>query len=254
MGADGGMLDLAARVRVLRRAVAGVLVLIVSVPLYYLAAPVTCHNPVPRWFFAALLRALGVRVRVEGESTPGQRVLIANHLSWLDIPALTATTGTAFVAHAGLAQSTVLRWLCRMNRTVFVERNDRGSVADQIEQVREAMAESGVLTIFPEGTTDGGVTLLPFKSSLLAALDCDARDVAIQPVWIDYGAAAPEIAWVGDEAGLANVRRVLARNGPLNLTIHLLPVLTGEARRDRKTIAAAARQAIADRMAQRVAL
>src|SRR5690606_33593518 len=99
-------------------------------------------------------------------------------------------------------------------------------------------------TIFPEGTTNDGTALLPFKSSLLSAVEPLAHAVPVQPVALDY-ADAPEIAWHGDEPGLANVRRILARPGRIDLTIRFLDPLVGSALDNRKTMTAAAQEAIA---------
>ena len=135
-----------------------------------------------------------------------------------------------------------------MNDTVFIARHDRTSVADQVEQVRAAIAETGALTFFPEGTTSDGTGLLPFKSSLLSAVENLARSVPVQPVLLEY-AEAPGIAWVGEEHGLDNFKRILARGRPVRLTIRFLPPLEGAALTNRKTMAAAAREAILRAMA-----
>ncbi|MFX8612763.1 lysophospholipid acyltransferase family protein, partial [Acinetobacter baumannii] len=67
---------------------------------------------------------------------------IANHLSWLDILALGGASGTAFVAKAELATAPMVGWLARINRTVFVAREDRLGVADQINRLKEALADN----------------------------------------------------------------------------------------------------------------
>ncbi|SFG18496.1 lyso-ornithine lipid acyltransferase [Novosphingobium sp. CF614] len=218
--------------------------LAICVPLHYLLAPLTARNPVPRWFLRALAAIAGVRIRTVGERPAHRAFFLANHVSWLDIPALAGTTGCAFVAHDGLAAIGPLRWLCGLNDTVFIARHDRRSIATQVEQVRAALRETGALTIFPEGTTSSGAALLPFKSSLLSALDADADHIPVQPVLLDYGDETREIAWVDEEPGLDNALRILARRRPIRLVITFLPPLADSERTDRKTIAAAARQAI----------
>ena len=171
--------------------------------------------------------------------------LLANHVSWIDIAALGGATGTAFVAHDGLAASPFLRWLCSMNDTVFIARHNRASVATQVEQVREAIRDTGALTIFPEGTTSDGTGLLPFKSALLSALAPIPPGVIVQPVWLDYGRDTPEISWVGEEPGLRNFLRVLARGRRIELCMHFLTPLSGDALTSRKAMAAAARETVA---------
>jgi lyso-ornithine lipid O-acyltransferase len=249
-----GRIGPAGRLRIALRAFAALAWLATSLLLYALAAPLPGRNPVPRLFLGGLLRVVGARRTVIGMRPPGPAILLANHVSWMDILALAGATGTAFVGHDGLAGNPVLKFLCRLNRTVFIARHDRGSIGGQVSQVQEGLRDTGVLTLFPEGTTNDGVTLLPFKSSLLAAVEGSGEDVTIVPVWLDYGPEAAEIAWAGDEPGLANVLRVLARSRPVHVTVHLLAPLTPEQRQDRKTIAATARDAIAAQAGQRVAL
>jgi 1-acyl-sn-glycerol-3-phosphate acyltransferase len=138
----------------------------------------------------------------------------------------------------------VLRWLCAMNNTVFVARHDRTSVHRQVEQVRQAIRDTGLLAIFPEGTTSDGTGLLPFKSSLLSALEPLPAGIVVRPVALDYGSESRAIAWTGSEPGTANFKRILARKRPIVLNVRFLPILSGEALANRKTIAAAAQTAI----------
>lgn len=242
--APAGALGVAGWLRFVRRAVGLLVLLLGCLLLYAVAAPFSGRNPAPRLFLGGVLRVAGGRLRVAGQSVAAPSILLANHLSWLDIPALAGATGSAFVAHDGLAGHAVMRFLCDLNRTVFIARGDRSSVTGQVDQVRDGLQESGVLTLFPEGTTDDGRELLPFKSSLLAAVENSGADVAIRPVWIDYGALAADFAWFGDEPGLDNARRILARKGSFTVTVHLLAPLDAQQRQDRKTIARSARDAI----------
>lgn len=188
-------------------------------------------------------RVAGLRVRTEGTPRKGA-LFLANHESWLDILALAGTSRAIFVAHSGLAVHGGLKWLCDQNDTVFITRDRRGSVAAQVEQVRQALSHRP-LVIFPEGTTNDGTGLLPFRSSLLSAVEPLAHKVPIQPVALDYADAAG-IAWFGAEPGMDNVRRILARRGRIELTIRFLEPLTGEALADRKAMTAAAQAAIAE--------
>ncbi len=235
--------------RVTLRLSAMLLLLLACVPAYYLARPFTRHNPVPRFFLGGIATIAGARLTVHGEKVHRGAFLLANHVSWLDIPVIARTTGSAFVGHDGLATMPLLKWLCQMNDTVFVARHDRRSVARQVEDVRTAIRDTGALTIFPEGTTSDGTGLLPFKSSLLSALEPLPEGIAVQPVLLDFGPEAAEIAWVGVEHGVDNFLRLLARCRPIDIAVHFLPVLNGEQLRDRKAMAAAAREAMLGRLA-----
>ncbi|WEK47484.1 MAG: lysophospholipid acyltransferase family protein [Candidatus Andeanibacterium colombiense] len=222
--------------------------LLVCAPLYYVWKLLGLGRFWPRVFLGGVGLIAGLDIRIEGRPAR-QALLLSNHVSWLDIPAIAWASGSAFVGHSGLASIGLLKTLCAMNDTVFIARHDRGSVADQVEQVRQAIAGTGALTFFPEGTTSDGTGLLPFKSSLLSAVENLPEGVPIQPVLLDY-AEAPGISWVGDEHGLDNFKRILARGRSVHLTIHFLPPLSGPELTNRKTMAAAAREAILRAMAR----
>lgn len=217
--------------------------LVVCSPLHFVWRSVGAGRWWPRVFLGGVGAVAGLFIRIEGRPRRGA-LLLANHVSWLDIPALAHASGTAFVAHDGLGAFPFLKWLCEMNETVFIARHRRGSVAEQVAQVRAAMDQSGCLTLFPEGTTSDGTGLLPFKSSLLSALESRPQGAAVQPVALAYEDAA-RIAWVGEEHGRDNFLRILARLRPIRLTIRFLEPLNGAELADRKSVAAAAQAAIA---------
>lgn len=216
--------------------------LVFCVPLHYLHRLFKLPNPWPRIFLGGVAWIAGVWLRYRGQKVRRGAFLVANHVSWIDIPALAWASGTAFVAHDGLASMPLLKTLCEINDTVFIARHDRKSVTKQIADVRTALSDTGALTIFPEGTTSDGTGLLPFKSSLLSAIEPIPEGIAVQPVLLDYGPEAADIAWVGEEHGLDNFLRILARSRPIRLTVHFLEPLAGEALTNRKTIAATARE------------
>lgn len=232
-------------VRIAVRLTAMALLLLVAVPLYYLFRLLRAPNPWPRLFLGGVAWIAGVDITVTGDRPKRSAFLIANHVSWIDIPAIAAATGSAFVGHDGLASTPLLKSLCAMNDTVFIARHDRTSVHNQVAQIRTALSECHALTIFPEGTTSDGTGLLPFKSSLLSALEPVPDGVSVVPVLLDYGPEAASIAWVGTEHGVVNFKRILARGRPVMLGVHFLPALTGAQVADRKAMAVAARDALA---------
>ena len=177
-------------------------------------------------------------------------VFIANHVSWIDILAIAGQTGSAFVAKAEIAESPVVGWLAGLNRTVYVAREDRAGIAGQIDRLRDAMATSWSVTIFPEGTTNDGVSLLPFKSSLLKILEPPPHGVVVQSVLLDYGqSVGPDIAWLGLESGQDNAIRVLSRRGSFPVAVYFLDAFSPFDVVGRKAIAGEARGRIADAMA-----
>ncbi len=230
--------------RIVIRASAMLALLLACLPFYYLFALLRLHNPWPRIFLVGICWIAGIDLTVRGERPKGGAFLISNHVSWIDIPAIAQATGSAFVGHDGLASTPLLKHLCAMNDTVFIARHDRTSVHQQVEDVRRAIRDTGALTIFPEGTTSDGTGLLPFKSSLLSALEPVPEGVSVIPVLLDFGPGAASIAWVGEEHGVDNFLKILARRRPVKLTVHFLTPLEGEQVRDRKAMSIAAREAM----------
>ena len=199
----------------------------------------------PRRFLGLAARAVGARVRIEGHPFHGDSFIIANHVSWIDILALGGATGAAFVAHDGIAGWPLIGWLAAQNNTLFVARNRRGALTDQIEALRAALAGHQPVALFPEGTTSDGLSLLSFKPSLLAVLLPPPREVMIQAVHIDYGAATADIAWHSNEPAGHNVRRLLERPGRLDVTLRFLEPFDPSLYPDRKQLAVVTRDKIA---------
>ena len=229
--------------RIAARLAAVLLFLAVMLLLHGMWRLVRAPSPWPRRFLGGTARIFGARARVTGTPLRRDVVFLANHLSWLDILLLAGATGTAFVAKAELRAVPLIGWLCTLNRTIFVSRGDRMAVSAQVEELRDALIDTGSVAIFPEGTTGDGTTLLPFKASLLAALDPPPPGLRVQPVRIDYGAATRDLAWVGDEPGQRHALRVLRRRGTFDAHLVFFDPFD-PAGLDRKHIAAAARAAI----------
>ena len=188
---------------------------------------------------------LGADIRVIGTPVRRNVMIAANHLSWFDILLLAGTANARFVAKAEVAGLPLIGWLAGLNRTLFVERADRLGVADQVVAIRGALADGQPLAVFPEGTTGDDLTLLPFKPALFAALVPPIAGIQVQPVRIDYGAAASDLAWLGTDPGDAHAKRVLRRAGRFTVTLHYLEPFDPADYPDRKALAAEARRRIA---------
>ncbi|KTT97157.1 acyl-phosphate glycerol 3-phosphate acyltransferase [Sphingomonas yabuuchiae] len=202
-------------------------------------------SPWPPHFLRRVAMILGADIRVVGTPIRRDVMIAANHLSWMDILLLAGTSGTRFVAKAEVAALPLVGWLASLNRTLFVERGDRLGVGDQVATIRTALTEGQPLAVFPEGTTGDDLNLLPFKPALFAALVPPIPGIRAQPVRIDYGAAAGDLAWLGTDPGDAHVKRVLRRRGRFTVTLHYLAPFDPADFPDRKAIAAEARRRIA---------
>jgi len=205
------------------------------------------RSPWPRRLLHGVARLAGARVRTDGFPIAPRTLIIANHVSWLDIPILAGATGCTFVAKDGLRAHPLMRWLCQENGTVFVDRGDRRGIAEQTAAMQAALDTDRPLTLFPEGTVGDGDTLLPFRPALLSAFAPAPPHTELRPVAINYNGAAPDFSWPPGEGGVANFVRLLGRRGTVAVTLHLLPTLPPSA--DRKLLAAQAHDAIAAALA-----
>jgi 1-acyl-sn-glycerol-3-phosphate acyltransferase len=209
--------------------------LLLALRLFLVALPVTLLLPlhliwriarVPSpWamlYLRLVSRVLGMRVHAHGRRLKRDVLFAANHISWHDIPVLGGITGTAFVAQDGVRKWPVIGWLAAQNRTIFVNRSEKQNVGAQIAELREAIAENWSVTLFPEGTTSDGNGLLPLKPSLFASLTPPPKPMMIQPVWLDFGDAAADIAWIGIETGWESALRAFTRPGSFEVHVHFL--------------------------------
>ena len=231
-------------IRVALRATGLVLGLLVCVPLHYLWRLVRLGSPWPKAFLGLAARLAGARVTRVGVPLKRDVFYISNHLSWIDILSIAGESGTAFVAKEELRGAPVVGWLSTLNRTVFVKRENRMGVAEQINMLRDALTDNWSVTVFPEGTTTDGRSLLPFKTSMLRVLEPPPPGVMVQPVMLDYGATGEEIGWVGIESGLDNAKRLLARRGSFPVKVHFLEPFLPADFPGRKAIAAESRRRI----------
>lgn len=162
------------------------------------------------WFHRAVSRALGVRTLMSGQVAEGAVLYVSNHLSWLDIPVLGSHLHGSFVAKAEVDAMPVVGPLARLQDTIYVDRGQRHRSADQAGGIRQRLIDGGNVILFPEGTSNDGVHILPFKSTLFAVAEGEGTaPFRIQPVTIAYTSLnglpftrnrLMDIAWIGDMA------------------------------------------------------
>jgi len=174
---------------------------------------------IPLLFHRLTCRCLGVRRRVRGTPPPpgSGGLIVANHVSWLDIAVLGAERPVCFVAKSEVAGWPVIGFLASLQRTVFIDRSRRAATADVAQQMGARLSNGEAVVLFAEGTTGDGTRILPLRSSLLGAAhealgkSTDAADgevdIAIYPLAISYtgfhGMAGGRfersaLAWYGD--------------------------------------------------------
>ena len=222
------------------RIAALVLLFAACLPLHLATIGMFGRSGWPRRFLSASAWVCGARVEVTGKPLAPHSLLVCNHVSWLDILVVGGATGCAFVSKHELGHPFV-HWMADQNATLYVRRDDRRGASSQAEAIIRKLGHPQPLALFPEGTTGPGTQLLPFRSSLFAAVAPPPPGVEVRPVAIDYGDAAAGLGWY-EEPGKDNVLRTLGRLRAIPVTVRLLGPLPPMD--DRKALAEAAREAI----------
>jgi lyso-ornithine lipid O-acyltransferase len=232
--------------RLILRAAAMAAGLLACIPLHYLWRLAGARSPWPRLCLGWIGRCAGLRVRAEGRPLRDRVLFVSNHVTWLDIMAIGGATGAIFVSRDDVERWPVVGWIAGLNDTIYVARHARREVHGQADRLRRALAEGRAVALFPEGTTEGGHEVLPFRASLFASLFPPLERVKVQPIAIDYGAVAEQIAWVGQEEAGANAKRVLSRRGRIPVVLRFLEPVDPHAAGDRKTLAAQTRAQVVE--------
>lgn len=160
-----------------------------------------------------LLRHAGISVRLRGQpAAQGPVLMVANHISWLDIPVLHAARHCRFVSKSDVKSWPLVGMLASSAGTLYIERHSRRDARRMVQTMADALRAGDILAVFPEGTTGDGRSILPFHANLLqAAIEADAP---IQPVALKFtdartGAVSHAPSYVGDETLLGSIWRTL---------------------------------------------
>jgi 1-acyl-sn-glycerol-3-phosphate acyltransferase len=193
------------------------------------------HAHVQAWSLQLLAHA-GVHLRIRG--TPpvaGPVMLVANHLSWLDIPVMHAARHCRFVSKSDVQGWPLIGTLATAAGTLYIERSSRRDALRMVRTMQQALEQGEVLAVFPEGTTGDGREMLPFHANLLQA--AVAAQAPVQPVGLRFadqatGATSFAPSYIGDETLLGSIWRTLSAP-PIEAVVHYgAPERAGE--RDRR--------------------
>lgn len=198
---------------------------------------------VQRRFSQIVSRVLGIRIVSSGFAYGAKpNLIVANHVSWTDIIALTSVTPSTFLAKSEVATWPLLGALARLQGTVFIRRGDRRQIASVNAELNGVLRNGENLVIFPEGTSTHGVMEPRFNPSHFAVTQF--TDAAILPVAIFYAddTGQADVGWYGDMTFLPHLWRLMQMRG---VECHILfgdAIHTREA--DRKSIAAQAQEQV----------
>jgi lyso-ornithine lipid O-acyltransferase len=220
---------------------------------FHLPRRKTFPNRYHRW----LCHLFGIRVTVIGTPVQDRGVLLAsNHTSYFDILVLSGVARVSFIAKKEVNSWPFFGTLARLQETVFVEREKRTQTAVARDRIQQRLQDGDALVLFPEGTSNDGNGVLPFRSALMGAAELEIRRAAngqvqhvpVQPVSVSYVALhgipmgrenRPLFAWYGDMELVPHLWQAI-KAGPFDAVVEFHQPLTVEAAGDRKTLAAAA--------------
>lgn len=239
--------------------VAVLTLLLAPFQLIALAFGLRLQRRIPLLFHRAFCALAGVRIREIGTRTPTTPALIlANHVSWLDICIIGALGPVAFVAKSEVATWPVFGWLARLQRTIFIDRKARHQTGAATREIGDRMLGGDAVVLFAEGTSSDGVRILPFRSALIGAVhhalgeSAHHKVITVQPLSLAYvgfgglpvGRALREnVAWYGDIDLVPHFIGILAA-GATDVVVTWGEAIAYDVSADRKQIARHAEQAV----------
>ena len=221
------------RIGVIGFTLAVVTLVLMPVQLVALYFDLKLRRRLPRTWHRIACWLIGIRIHVHGHIDARRPLMLAaNHASWKDILVLGSIADVAFIAKAEVAGWPIFGFLARLQKTIFIAREQKRRTGDQVNEIADRMSAGEIVVLFPEGTTSDGNRLLEVKSSLFGAAAAAVPQtpdgvVHVQPVAIAYtgvhGMAMgryhrPIAAWPGDIELLPHLMGVL-KEGAIDVDV-----------------------------------
>lgn len=182
---------------------------------------------IPRFYHRTMCRILRIRILVDGRpSNATPQLIVSNHVSWVDILALSTVRPLHFLAKREVRSWPVFGTFAVLQGSVFVERERLSDLPKVNAEIAERLRQGDLIVLFAESTTSDGTELLRFRAShfgaaqaLLAAAP-EIESVAVQPAAVSYVShdGHTGVAWVGDMALPPHIWAML-RGGPYDCQI-----------------------------------
>lgn len=191
-----------------------------------LAAPPSLRVRVPRlaaWWLRRGAAILGVRALARGRPADRPALMVANHISWLDILVIATHSECGYVAKAEVSGWPLLGWLAQVGGTEFIARGSHKDLKRVLARLVRRLNDGESLSLFPEGTSTRSALPQRFRSRLLQAA-VEAK-VPVQPIAIHYGAHLPRAAFAGDDDFVSNLWALLGGD-PVRVEVMFLPPLS----------------------------
>jgi 1-acyl-sn-glycerol-3-phosphate acyltransferase len=181
------------------------------------------------------LPVFGLESQISGP-IPSRGLLVCNHLSYLDIIVLAARAPAVFVAKSEVKYWPVFGWFATLAGTIYINRQKRTQVGQFADEIETVLNRGALVILFPEGTSSGGQTVLPFKSALLEPATRRAYPLSAGSIEykLDDGNAAEEVCYWKDMTLLPHLVNLLSKR-TLRVSVRFAPFREGGA--DRKELA-----------------
>jgi len=204
-----------------------------------------------------ILKVIGIHLQTTQRDThcviPPARLLVTNHVSWVDILVIQALQPSVFVAKEEVRQWPVIGSLAKACGVVFVNRNSMLASRRMVDEVANAMHHGYQVACFPEGTSSDGQDVKTFHANVFEA--AIQRQSTVQTMAVRYqhavtGELCTEAAFTGDMGFVGSLRQVL-RTTPITVTVSLGPCLSAQ-HHSRRTLAQISHQNVKDQLRQLV--
>ena len=193
-----------------------------------------------------LLALWGIHVQVQGQPVlAGPALLVANHISWLDISVMHAARHCRFVSKSDIRAWPLVGKLATGAGTLYIERSSRKDALRMVRDMADALRGGDVVAVFPEGTTSDGRELLPFHANLIqSAIEADAPVQPLSLKFVDARTGETSLApcYIGDDTLIGSMWRTLTAP-PILAVVHFGPPQLAQGR-DRRQWASDLRQDI----------
>ena len=158
------------------------------------------------------LKLLSCQPQVSGP-VPTSGLLVANHLSYLDILVISSVTPAVFVSRADVRGWPLFGWLAKLGGTIFIQRERHANIVEVNQEIEAALADGVLVVVFPEGISSNGETILPFRASLLGPALRGGHEIST--AWIHYelddGDAKQEVCYWGKHTFFPHLLNLLGK-------------------------------------------
>lgn len=184
------------------------------------------RDEVIRRLSIALVKSTGIKIQYKG--TPvldGPVLLVANHVSWIDIFLLNCRRINRFIAKMEIQEWPIVGWMVSAVGTIYIDRSSRQGLRDINDKMAETFSRGDSIGLFPEGTTTEGFTVLPLYSGLFDV--AIKMEIPVQPVALLFtykGERSGRVAFVGDQSMIKNLW-ILLSSRKVGVTVKYLPMM-----------------------------